>query len=80
MSAATTAPKLSPAAAAIDAQLTVGAVLVDTKCSWALDCTVVSLTGLNGSIKSITVREIGEKARDQDLIINRRSLAAYVIR
>ena len=73
------APKLSPAAAAIDAQLKVGAVLVDVKYPHIGNSLVVSLTGKNGSPKSITVREMGEGARDLDLIINRRSLGGYRI-
>jgi hypothetical protein len=79
MTKTSNAPKMSPAAAAINEALEIGSVLVDTKCTWALDCRVVSLTGLNGSEKSITVRELGDKARDQDLIINRRSLGSYRI-
>lgn len=70
---------MSPAAAAINELLEIGTVLKDPKCSWLPDCRVVSLTGLNGSPLSITVRELGDKARDQDLIINRRSLGSYRI-
>ena len=40
---------------------------------------VISLVGKSGSPKSITVREVGDGARDQDLIINRRSLGGYRI-
>jgi len=75
----TEAPKLSAAATAIDAQLTIGAVLIDVKYPHMLRCEVVSLVGKSGSPKSITVREIGEGAREMDLIINRRSLGGYRI-